>query len=435
MENYLLPWTWYTGDPDESYWTCKVTGARTKQVKDFRSLTAQAIAGGAGGYCWVTSAVPLPVIPDGGLYLGSEPSARLNLGKRRGITGLFPHLAATDLDAEDSLWDVLWKLTLELADPTGAGSWKPLRGSVRHGFKVTLGDEVRHETFNPLHRSWGPTLEIFRADYRRNRQIVNDPNERLGMEDIQRFTGRQMLKYGIADSRDLLPLEYRDEGSLGHRSPFSDTFTDTNGTALESHTPSVGTSWEVVANAIDIQSNRAEGNDTTNIESIYRLSDALDSDDHFVEADLSSHWSPDGNPLTNDAEVMGRKHGTLATLTMYEARMQLESTLANVHNELFKRITGTTTEIGSGSSTFTVVEDQDYLTRLTMQADDTITVDRETVEVISEASQTDITGNLYSGIILDAQTTTRINRADNFLCNDLAAPPAGFVHSQAVIIG
>ncbi len=432
MENYLLPWTWHT-DPDESYWTCKVPGFRIKQVKDFRSLTAQAIAGGDGGYCWVTSAVPLLVIPDGGLHLGGDPSARLTRGERRSITGLFPHLATTDLDAEDSLWDVLWKLTLELADPTGVGSWKPLRGTIRHGFKVTLGDEVRHEAFNPLHRAWQPTIDIFRADYKRNRAIVNDPKERLSIEDVQRFTGRQMLKYGIADSRDLLPIEYRDEGSLGHRSPFSDAFTDTNGTALESHTPSVGTSWEVVANAIDIQSNRAEAN-TSNSECIYRLSDALDSDDHFVEADLSSHWSPDGNPLANDAEVMGRKHGTLATLTMYEARMQLDSTLANVHNELFKRITGTPTEIAA-SSTFTVVEDQDYLTRLTMQADDTITVDRDASEVISEASQTDITGNLYSGIILDAEATSRINRADNFLCNDLAAPPAGFVHSQAVIIG
>ena len=104
---------------------------------------------------------------------------------------------------------------------------------------------------------------------------------------------------------------------------------------------------------------------------------------------------------------------------MYEARMQLESTLSNVHNELFKRITGTPTEIAA-SSTFTVVEDQDYLTRLTMQADDTITVDRETVEVISEVNQTDITGNLYCGIILDTEPTTRINRADNFLCDDEA---------------
>ncbi len=428
MENYFLKYLWNTSDPRESYWACEVPGFNIKQVKDFRSLTAQAIPGGDGGYCWVTSDILLPVIPEDGLYIGSDPSSLISLGMRQSITGLFPHLAITDLDSEDSLWNILWKMTLELADPTGVGSWKPLRGSIKHGFKVTLGGEIRDEEFNPLHRAWGPTIAISQADYRRNRVIVDDITERLSLADLQRFTGIQMLKYGIKDSRDLLPIEYKDEGFLGHRSPFGDSFVEDGGppTAsilLENHTPTgsnPGTGWSVVANSIDI----LKGDDfakanTDDSESIYRLDDALDTDDHFVEANLSIHWSPGGNPQECDAEVMGRKHGTLSTLTMYEARQQATVIEEDSHNELVKRITGTPTVI-TNSSVFTIVEDQNYLTRLTMQSDDTITVDRDAAEVISEASQTDITGNLYAGIILDDDGDS-VNRADDFLCDDLAA--------------
>lgn len=58
----------------------------------------------------------------------------------------------------------------------------------------------------------------------------------------------------------LNPYRY---ATVGVTTYVEDTFTDTNGTALTSHTPdtdTVGTGWEAVTNLFDIQSNKATTN-------------------------------------------------------------------------------------------------------------------------------------------------------------------------------
>lgn len=126
-----------------------------------------------------------------------------------------------------------------------------------------------------------------------------------------------------------------------------DAFTDTDGTTVQDHTPTGGGTWTKHSSSTadaTIQSNRAAGPTTSNIEAYYH-SLAPPSPDYDVSCDVVRRDSS----TANNGGPAGRM--IAAATHMYMARLQTQGV---IELELWKLVSGVATKLGNVSFAQTV---------------------------------------------------------------------------------
>lgn len=184
----------------------------------------------------------------------------------------------------------------------------------------------------------------------------------------------------------------------------SDTFTDTNGTSLNAHTPDVGGAWTdtpspPTSSLADIESNHLECNAHFETNRFYNDA-AQPSGDYYVEVVITQNGSHGWN---NFAGVLGRVQQASGTLECYEA-VWIENGSSDQW-ELFKWSGGSPTSLGTWADAFA---SGTRTVRLEMNGT-AIKVFVDTVERISVTDATwstgraglTIAGGLLNGLLLD----------------------------------
>lgn len=197
-------------------------------------------------------------------------------------------------------------------------------------------------------------------------------------------------------------------GAAGPTVFASDAFTDTNGTTLQSHTPTGGGTWTKHPAATSDASihNNMVHNDNSGNAGLYYHSGTPAAADYDVEADVV--MKSDNNVST--AGVCGRVHATNQDL--YMARYT-----TNGNNwQLFKAVGGTFTQLGSNfGQTLTV--DQAYRVKLEMRG----TAIKLYVDGVERASATDsaVTATGKAGLRVQQAATSAVGlQLDNFAATD-----------------
>lgn len=186
----------------------------------------------------------------------------------------------------------------------------------------------------------------------------------------------------------------------------SDTFTDTNGTAIASHTPDVGGAWNT-SGGITIQSNQLICGQF-NSGHPYNSTTSMASADYEVLADVVWSVAADGN--ADMAGVIGRFN--TAASDYYCA--YYNTTGASWH--LSKFISGGETSLGTSAMTY--VQGQTHALTLRMQGS-TITM---LVDGTSLVSVTDATLTLKQNVgIYMEDVVSQAQRLDNYVVQDIVS--------------
>ena len=257
-----------------------------------------------------------------------------------------------------------------------------------------------------------------------NRQAVA-----MAADSAVTISGDRYLKtYQSVDK--LVPLaDLPNHGFRPPASTFGDTFTDTNGTALESHTPTgpdAGSGWSLHtggAGAIDIVSNRAESQ--TNEVIRYFLDDNLSSDDHWAEAEVGHV----GSGATSFHGLIVRKVSG-ATLTNYLSVVRHNGTNFN-RIRLYRSNAGTPTQLGGTDNSPTLTNGS--VMRFEVTDSDVLTLYDDGVADHSATDGSPITGNTLVGVELVTSGGGVHLYTEDFLASDLPTT-GGNPHSQAVIV-
>ena len=366
---YKARWEWFC-EADRCYW--RAPGGNNIGAVDLRSNTEAGKSGGVPEGFAVFAYETTQVIA-GAEYLGTDSSV---------------------------VADLIWtKLTTE-SDPTGKTAPKPLTG--RLGKEVVLylgGEKVKSEAFTLAHRV--RTVDVFQSDYRENAGIY--PKALL-----QKWVGAKMQEiYGEMSDENanlLVPVEHR-KGVLWKKpaTTIGDTFVDTNGVALESHTATGtggGFAWALVSgNGMAIQSNKAQRNATTgNGDRDYRADSDLSTDDMYAKATVGTTSS------SFDCSVAVRFSAS--------ARTHYQTEWGNGFRRISKFITGSHTILTSDGSANSVGD------VLEVRVDtSTVKSYRNGAQVLTDQTDTSITGNLRAGVGIWHEQTTW----DDWSASDLSA--------------
>lgn len=160
-----------------------------------------------------------------------------------------------------------------LYDPSGDDRVKPIRFDNRGRIIATFGgitfiNKVRDDSTGVIDKT---TIEVYRADYRRQRQAYLDRGE---LDVLRKFTTATMQKLRIKDPAGVIPPEFSSDGILPRASTISADFDETDDTNLSA----VG--WTEVAGDWETQSNRCYLNTASVGRREARFDTALTTDDH-----------------------------------------------------------------------------------------------------------------------------------------------------------
>ncbi len=412
---YLGQWEWFTprGDPENDTW--RAPGGDGIVGFDLRSLPKMSLAGGSpqGGGMFVYDGPRSH--PELTLDLGSDVERNLTLVEKSGLATM---LGRPDgVIRTDKLWEAFNEMFLsdDIYDPTGQTALKPRRGALHRPFHFDIDGigRIQSERFTQAHPAYQATIEVFQADYRRNRAHV-DRGE-LTFEILRKYTGSMMRRLTGRMGDDLVaglvPPEFERDKWEVPTTIIGDTFVEGSDTELSLHTATGangGHSWA-----------KADGADTDVIASIdrarqdtgtsvYRAETALASDDHYTQAEC--FWSNTTSPT--ELELLARKDATLATLTWYSLQDDVDGTTL----KLRKRVAGSGTDLSTKSFTGASGE----LLRVECGSDDVIRGDVDGTEELTKTAETSITGNLYTGIRPRKEGGATADM-DNYEASDLAA--------------
>lgn len=369
---YKAKWEWFCESPDRCYWRAPGGNASGGTV-DLRSNTQAGKLGGPAEGFGVFSYDEEQDIKDAE-YLGIDSAA-----------------------VAEMVWT---KLTTE-SDPKGETAPKPLTG--KHGKEVELfigGEKVKSEAFTEEHKQ--RTVAVFQEDYRKNAN-------KYSKDTLQKWVGAKMQEiYGEKSDEKaelLVPAEHKKGGKLWKQpeTTIGDTFVDTNGVNLESHTATGtggGFSWSKVTGGqnLEIQSNKIQKDAGGNGDVDYRADSDLSTDDMYCKATV-------GTTSTDfDCAVDVRFSSS--------ARTHYQSEWGNGFRRISKFVAGAHTILtsdGSSNSAGDVLE---------CRVDgNTIRSYRNSAQVLTDQTDTAITGHLRSGLNAWHEQTTW----DTFEAADLSA--------------
>lgn len=311
-----------------------------------------------------------------------------------------------------TLLDLLWDHLTNGADPEGQDRCKPLIPTLDGHLDLYLAGHslVRREAFTRAHPHWNQVAAVHQADFARMVPEYDTLAGRERGEAAQRLRdvpakvlGGLCQQYRIGfdnpgEWRLLLPPSLR--STLAPKKPettITDDFNRANSATLGSSAE--GWSWsEQGGGNWDIDTNAAEPQAA---DSVARADADLSSADHAVQASVTAQVA------TSNPGVLARFSASVGN-TYY---MWRDSNDGNVL-QLFKRVTGTFTQIGlnvseTPSPTFTL--------RLTVSGSSLDGL----LDGVSKRTATDtsITANVRTGLRDNVLGT----KVDNFLAEDLAA--------------
>lgn len=372
---YKAKWEWFCESNGICYW--RGPGGNNIGTVDLRSDTQAGKSGGIPDGFGVFAYESEQNI-DGLEYLGTDPSA-----------------------AADLIWT---KLTTE-SDPTGKDAPKPLTGRLGKEVAIYLaGDKLKSEKFTEAHQQ--RTVDVFQHDYRKN--AGKYPKALL-----QKWVGAKMKEiYGEMNDEKaelLVPTEHKKKGEKLWKNPattIGDTFADTDGVALESHTASGtggGFSWTKLAgNSMMIQTNKLQRNATTGHgDRDYRAESDLSTDDMYAKATVGS--------LGTDFDC------AISVRFSASARTHYQTEWGNGFRRISKFVAGAHSVLQSDGSANSVGDVLECRVN-----DTTIKSYRNGAQVLTDQTDTTITGHLRAGISIWHDQSTW----DNFEASDLSAAAA-----------
>lgn len=319
----LARWVWNEDDKASPFWEPPFRASYTGGL-DMRSQAQQAQKGGTGGWGWF--AYDQPMGATGMDCYGSDLDAQL----RASQVAVIEMVLGKDPGSIQgrTLRSIIEELLTTDSDPSGLTGPKPLQPTHDLRVRIYLGGSqpIVDRPFKPGSEGawWDKLLQLHQADYQRLRAA----DLQSGKDTYRKWHGGLLEKYHLNPSRaDLLvPPALRglaDTTPLKPQTTRADDFTDTNGTALESHTPTgtnAGDAWTLVAGSagdIEIQSNAAQ---TTVLGGaangqVYRMDNALSSDSHYAQAVINSTGGEG-----RDGVVVRLPTGASPAQSYYEAR-------------------------------------------------------------------------------------------------------------------
>lgn len=366
---YRAKWEWFC-EAGRCYW--RAPGGNNIGVVDLRSNTEAGQVGGTPAGLAVFAYAEPQNIKDAE-YLGTDTAA---------------------------VGDLIWEKLTTDADPTGKTAPKPLTGKL--GREVALyiaGEKVKSEAFTAAHRK--RTIDVFQADYREN-------DDKYSKALKQKWVGAKMQEiFGeMSDEKAelLVPPELK-KGVLWKRpaTTIGDTFTDTDGVNLESHTASGtggGFSWSKVVGGqnLEIQSNKVQKDAGGNGDVDYRADSDLSTDDMYAKATIGT--------TSTDFD------GAVEVRYSSSAREHYQTEWGNNFRRISKVVAGAHSVItsdGSSNSAGDVCECR--VNGSTVQSF------RNGVQVLTDQTDTSITGHLRSGLNIWHEQHTW----DDFEAGDIAA--------------
>lgn len=367
---YRAQWEWFCESPDRCYW--RAPGGNNIGVVDLRSNTQSGKSGGTPeGFAVFAYEEPQVIV--GAEYLGTDESV-----------------------VADFIWT---KLTVE-ADPTGITAPKPLTGKLGKEVELYLaGEKIKSEAFTDEHKQ--RTVDVFQADYRENA-------DKHSKGTLQKWVGAKMKEiYGeMSDEKAelLVPAEHK-KGSKLWKKPatvIGDTFADTDGVNLQAHTASGtggGFAWSNVAGSnLEIQSNTLQMEGTGDGDRDYRADTDLSTDDMYAKATVGT--------LSSGFDC------AVAVRFSSSARTHYQTEWGANFRRISKFVAGSHTVLtsdGSSNSAGDICE--------VRVSGSNIQAFRNGVQVLTNQTDTDITGHLRTGLSMYDDAST----LDNFEAGDLSA--------------
>jgi hypothetical protein len=294
----------------------------------------------------------------------------------------------------------LLELLVNLADPTGATRWKPLRVGRGRELRLRMAGLDLRRIVPVSHPEWWQTRDVERLSYAQWRADV-----RAGlMPPEQHLKALAWLaeKYDVDYHEFLGGLP--DEGIRQPSTTLTDTFTDTNGVDLEAHTGESG-GWSVTnIDTAEIQSNQLVGGVISS--GACRLNANLSGDDHYSQLDREA----DGATSQLSQTVV-----RMATADLNNFYRYTLSRDATVTHRLYKQVSGTPTQIGSN------VDESGLTNPLTqrLEVDGSNLTGKVNGSTKINGTDTDLTGQLRCGLYQANGVTS-----DDFEAADLAAGPS-----------
>lgn len=370
MIAYLAPWVWDSETP------CWRSPAGASGAVDLRTIAQAGTPESPEGY-GIFAYEADPGLSEG-ILLGDlakeiDAGALSKLEDLLKISGVKP----------GSVSDVLWQLFTGLSDPSGETAPKPLRTVYGYPIELYLGAERRQDGVSA--EDTQRAIEVFQADY------VAAKSSGVSQADLQKWTGHAMKDVYGQTGDDLaialLPDGFKDDGWVPPKTVVYDDFNRANG--------GLGGNWTTDTGTTAIASNQWT---VTAGEAVSRYSgQSLSSENHYGQATITARGGGYSGPIA-------RKIAS-STLTYYLCAVQATG---NDTIELYKRVTGTYTSLGTFGVNTVAGDVLKVLCR-----GSTIQCYRNNVQIIS-VTDTSITGNLQAGIV--AQLTTA--SYDDFLGSD-----------------
>jgi len=233
----------------------------------------------------------------------------------------------------------------------------------------------------------------------------------------QKVLGAIERKYGYR-AGEIIP----GAKALKPSTTITDTFTDTNGTSLDAHTPTPTDwgSWSEVQGDFDIQSNKAESIHAGTPRESARADSDLSTDDHYGQVVCTSK----GNSIYRG--VICRFAAAAEPYYSYTFR---PNNTSNVH-VLAKVVTGTSTNLDVQNDSSL----SDVATTVYVEADGSTQEGRHNGTPKVTGTDTAIAGNLRCGLN-GAQTANDQLERDDFEAADLIGSGALLMHHDQMTMG
>lgn len=294
------------------------------------------------------------------------------------------------------------------SDPDGAANCLPLVPTVDRVLELAASErastpfrwgELHTSRLKALHRN------VFRDAW----QAANGQLSRV--TQLRRVLDYWMQRFRVDDWREFVPQLIQPDvpGPLPHATTITDAFTRADD-ATGLGTSSEGWSWSAALEntTLGITSNKASSGTTASGNGVVRAESDLSGSDHYTQAVIQASVDTGGKDLS----VLTRFVVGALTHYFFHAKVAADQV------ELYKRVAGTYTQLGS-SVAATMAAATDY----TLKGESNGSTQTLYLDGASKISQTDtaIAGNTRAGLRWSIDTTSGTVTFDSFQAADLAA--------------
>lgn len=301
----------------------------------------------------------------------------------------------------DTLLDLLWDQLTTGSDPEGKTSVMPLMPSSKNELLLSLQGHsiVKIEKFDiKSHSHKEKVKSVLKNSYRKLKSECKNKVIKKDRELYLRVLDMWGEQYIVNDPENyFIPDDLKKEKAIPHETTYTESWDCSDSDSLN-----CGLTWDEFTNDIDIVSNKASAF-SGNVFKNARADAALSSANHYAQADV------EGSGTGTYPGVIVRKDNS-STFTCYMGRIQVQ---AGNGYALVKYVSGTETFIGASVSPQSA--NTTYTVKLTANGS-TISLDRDG-SPIDSATDTTITGNLYTGIG-GFVATNRTQTFDDFEASD-----------------